>query len=132
MKLGVLRSIGHNVADSLASGIGLMIGVYELDIFGEAKRAPDGFITVDFLAGRASGGKPSPELARAIVRYSEALSALCERHGTTRAAFRALSARFGTDRVYGPHFTVTIEDDQGRRTIDRYVGIPGARLRTYR
>lgn len=33
MKFGVLRSIGHNIADSLASGIGLMIGVYTTNVF---------------------------------------------------------------------------------------------------
>ena len=37
MKHDELRSIGHNIADSLASGCGLMIGVYDMDIFGEAE-----------------------------------------------------------------------------------------------
>jgi hypothetical protein len=32
MKHDDLRSIGHNIAHSLASGIGLMIGVYNMDI----------------------------------------------------------------------------------------------------
>lgn len=42
MKFDTLRSIGHNIADSLGSGIGLLIGVYEMDVFGEAAGAPDG------------------------------------------------------------------------------------------
>ena len=37
MKFDELRSIGHNIADSLASGIGLLIGYYQMDIFGEAR-----------------------------------------------------------------------------------------------
>jgi hypothetical protein len=52
MKHAELRSIVHNVADSLASGIGLMIGVYNSDTFGEAARSPSGLITVDFLLAR--------------------------------------------------------------------------------
>jgi hypothetical protein len=51
MKFGTLKSIGHNVADSLASGVGLMIGVYEMDVFGEVTSTPEGFIEVDFLTG---------------------------------------------------------------------------------
>ncbi len=51
MKFDELRSIGHNIADSLASGTGLLIGIYGTDIFGEASRSPERFITVDFLTG---------------------------------------------------------------------------------
>jgi len=40
------------VADSFASGIGIPIGVYATDVFGEAEESPDGFITVDFLNGK--------------------------------------------------------------------------------
>ncbi len=35
MKHAVLKSVAHNIADSLASGIGLMIGIYEMDVFGD-------------------------------------------------------------------------------------------------
>ena len=33
MKFGELKSIGHNIADSLACGPGFLIGVYCTDIF---------------------------------------------------------------------------------------------------
>ena len=62
MKFGELKSIGHNIADSLASGIGLMIGVYETDVFGEARATSAGFIEVDFLNGSTMGGTPSRTL----------------------------------------------------------------------
>jgi hypothetical protein len=58
MKFDELRSIGHNIADSLASGIGLLIGFYDMNIFHEAHRSREGFITVDFLTGKTSGGSP--------------------------------------------------------------------------
>jgi hypothetical protein len=129
MKFDDLRSIGHNIADSLASGIGLMIGVYEMNIFGEAARSREGFITVDFLNGAATAGKVSPHLARAIRLYRDALTNLCRRHGTSPTAFRELSAQFFPYPLQGGRFVVTVEDQRGRRAIDEYLGRPGKRIR---
>jgi hypothetical protein len=128
MKFGTLKSIAHNIADSLASGIGMMIGVYEMDVFGEAAATPEGFIEVDFLSGQPSGGATSPELARALKLYAAALPGLCRRHGIDAAEFRRLSARYSGGLTF-PGFTVTIEDRQGRRSTDNYAGIPGRRPR---
>jgi hypothetical protein len=125
MKFDTLRSIGHNIADSLASGIGLLIGVYEMDIFGEAGRSPEGYIAVDFLTGTSEGAKPSPSLARAISLYREAVVLLCGKHGTSPAAFRTLTARYSV----GGRFVVTVEDHSGRRRVDEYTGMPGRRVR---
>ena len=96
MKFGILKSIGHNIAESLASGIGLLIGVYEMDIFGEAAAAPEGFMEVDFLTGEASGGRPSCDLAQSLKLYAEALPGLCERHGADISEFRQLTARYSS------------------------------------
>jgi hypothetical protein len=132
MKFGDLKSIGHNIADSLASGIGLLIGYYETDIFGEASRTPEGYIVVDFLNGTTEGGKPSPSLANAISLYRHALRNLCHRHGVEVSAFKTLKVRFAVDRVYGGHFTVTVESHTGRISTDSYLGVPGKRIRTRR
>jgi hypothetical protein len=128
MKHNELRSIAHNVADSLASGIGLLIGVCEMDAFGEAVGSPERYITVDFLTGRISGGKPSEYLAKAAKLYCEALPRLCKRHGVSVSAFRELTARY-----YGSglrtRFLVTIEDEAGRRSSTEYGGTPGQRVK---
>ncbi|PRA51826.1 hypothetical protein CQ062_19645 [Ochrobactrum sp. MYb68] len=92
MKFGELKSIGHNIADSLASGVGLMIGVYEMDIFGEAARSSEGYILVDFIHGTFSGAEPSASLSKAISLYTQALDELCRKHGTKANAFGELSA----------------------------------------
>ena len=126
MKFDELRSIAHNISDSLASGIGLLIGSYQMDIFGEASRSPEGFITVDFLTGTCRAGAPSQSLAQAIALYKDALSNLCTRHGTSISAFRELTTRYSAD-AYGTRFVVTVEDQQGRRSTDEYVGTPGRR-----
>jgi hypothetical protein len=84
---------------------------------------------VDFLTGEVTVGAPSPKLREAIKLYREALADLCERHGTTVDAFATLTARFGVDAAYGRHFTVTVEDCQGRSSTDRYLGVPGIKLR---
>src|SRR5687768_9835920 len=115
MKFGTLKSIGHNIASSLASGIGLMIGVYEMNVFGEAAAAPEGFIEVDFLTGHSTGGKASPELERVLNLYAEALPDLCKRQGADVSDFVHLSARYwGQPRF--ERFAVTIEDRNGRRS----------------
>src|SRR4029077_16209996 len=112
MKFDELRSIAHNISDSLASGDSALVHEYQLDIFGEAGRSPEGFITVDFLAGTSVGGRPSSLLARAIERLRVALVDLCRKHGTSPSLFRELSARYSID-AYGPRFLVTLTDDQG-------------------
>jgi len=129
MKFGELKSIGHNIADSLASGCGFLIGYYPIDIFGEASNTPEGYVTVDFLAATTEGGHPSKSLAQAITLYSHALKDLCDRHKVELSSFKTLKARFGIDRVYGRHFTVTVEDQGGRQSVDSYLGVPGRRIR---
>jgi hypothetical protein len=128
MKFDELRSMAHNIADSLASGFGELIGVYEMDVFGEAGRSPEGFIEVDFLTGTSSGGHPSAYLTRAIALYGEALPSLCEKHGTSPSAVRQLRARYFTKGL-STRFVVTVEDTEGRRSTDEYVGLPGRRAR---
>jgi hypothetical protein len=109
-----------------------MIGVYEMNVFAEAASASEGFIKVDFLNASSSGGDASSCLSRAIGLYRDALPTLCEKHGIDPKQIKTLEARYGTDPVYGPHFTVTVEDRDGRRSTDQYVGIPGKRLRRRR
>jgi hypothetical protein len=131
MKFNVLRSIGHNMAHSLASGCGLLIGVYDMDVFGEAARSAEGFITVDFLTGKCIGAKPSPVLARAVVLYREVLAILCVREKVSPSAFKTLTARYWTDQLgvhLGRRFLVTIEDEKGRQAVDEYLGMTGRRV----
>jgi hypothetical protein len=129
MKLPVLMSIGHNLADSLASGLSLIIGHFPTDIFAEAGASPGGTITVDFLEGKVSQGVASPSLRDCLVLYGEALSDFCARQGASSSDFAVLSAEFGTDPVYGRHFQVVVEDLKGRRAAQSYYGRPGKRLR---
>jgi len=129
MKFDVLRSIGHNIADSFASGLGLMIGVYAMDVFGEAKASEQGYIEVDFLDGSTEGGPVSPSLANAAKLYSKALPDLCHKQGAAADGFRVLSARFFTAGGQ-PRYCVTIEDQAGRRVSDDYAGVPGVRIRS--
>lgn len=132
MRLGVLKSVGHNIADSLASGIGLMIGYYSMDVFLEAAGEPDGFVLVDFLAGVTDAKTVSEDFRKAIESYNEALPSLCSRHGVALSEFTELKVRYRTDVVYGPHFTVTVQNRDGKRSVDQYFGRPGKRLRLRR
>lgn len=127
MKLGELTAFGHNVADSLASGLCFMIGFYTLDIFAEAAASREGQIVVNFLTGETAGSPASAEVKQAVGQFAQRLPALASGHGLDIGQIRVLSARFGTDRVAGPHFQVTVETADGRRSMDQYVGNPGRR-----
>jgi hypothetical protein len=128
MRIGTLRAIAHNIADSLGSGIGLLIGVYEIDVFGEAARNPGGFIKVDFLAGKATHGVLSPSLAAVVEKYRAALPELCVKHGASTEDFRELSACYSGD-TFNTRIRVAIEDRNGRRAEDEYVGSPARHLK---
>lgn len=129
MKHDELRSIAHNIADSLASGIGLLVGVYEMDIFGEVAKSKEGYIIVDFLNGTTSGGAPSKSLAKAIKLYSEALPDLCERSGASVSFFQSLTAHYSSDAIER-YVTITIEDKNSRQSTDEYAGLPLKHIKT--
>ncbi len=128
MKHAQLRAIVHNIADSLASGIGLMIGVYELDVFGEAARSQKGAITVDFLVGEVVGGQPSASLAHAVALYGAAFARHCASAGGRVEDVREAKAYYWTD-VLQRRFTVTVTDSTGHCSSTEYAGSPGQRLK---
>ena len=129
MKHSELRAFVHNVADSLASGIGLLIGVYEMDIYGEARASTGGALTVDFLNGKIVEGEASKSLAEAVSLYRDALAKLISDAGGSMAALKEAKVRFWSDRL-DCRFAVTIEDSAGRRSTTEYGGRPGKRVRT--
>ena len=98
MKHNQLRAIGHNIADSLASGVCLLIGCYDIDVIGEARKSSEGFITVDFLKGITSGGPASETLAKAVTLYRGALLTLCERHRVPTGVRRPVHCRTAARR----------------------------------
>lgn len=129
MKFDTLKSVGHSVADSLASGICLLIGYYDIDIFVEAADSSEGYIEVDFLTGETAGSPASPSLLRAIGLFRDVVPEQCKKQGADYSRLAKLTVRFGTDAVYGPHFKVTVEDIDGRKSTQQYVGRPGRKLR---
>ncbi len=130
MKLGELKSLGHKFADSFASGIGLLVGFYEMDVFAEAAASDSGYIEVNFLDASTTGSTISERLKCASKCYGNALPELCKKHRIDPSQIKTLIARFGTDSVYGPHFTVSVESIDGRSSTDRYIGFPVRCMRT--
>ena len=131
-KLGTISAIGHNFADSFASGIGLLVGYYAMDVFAEAAASTEGFILVDFMNATTAGSPVSAGLARAVCLYRDVLPDFCAKHGVELDDITAFQVRFGTDAAYGRHFLVTVESASGRRSAVRYFGVPGKRLRRVR
>ncbi|MBV6632852.1 MAG: hypothetical protein KI792_07450 [Alphaproteobacteria bacterium] len=128
MKFGALKSVGHNIADSLASGCCLLIGDYFQNVFGEASKSPDSFIEIDFLTGDITGGRASPKLTAAARELAGVVPDQCSKQGVEIEAVETLTARFLSD-AKGRRFIVTVEDKDGRRSVDEYLGTPGKRVR---
>ncbi|MEO0393649.1 MAG: hypothetical protein AAF213_10450 [Pseudomonadota bacterium] len=128
MKFGVLKSIGHNLADSLGSGICLIVGAYSLDIYGEVRHSPEGYIEVDFLTGTSMGATPSALLAEAFRDIAQALPGQCQAQGAEVSDFKTLRARFRLTKGQ-PGFLLTVEDKTGRRVEEEFHGIPARRTK---
>jgi hypothetical protein len=128
MKIGILRAIAHNIADSLGSGCGLLVGVYDMNVYGEAKRNPGGVIAIDFLAAKTIDGKVSRTLGSAIAKYRAALPGLCAKHGASLDDFKTLTARYSGDGL-SRRVVVTVRDRLGRSFVDEYVGIPARHVK---
>jgi hypothetical protein len=128
MKHAELCAIAHNFADALSCGNGFVIGYYPADIYGEARRAFEGYLIVDFLAGMISGGPPSANLAAAILAYRDAFPRFCQKHGASVDDFREITVRYSAG-VLKNQFTVTVEDTRGRRSSVEYDGLSGKRIK---
>ena len=128
MRFGELKSIAHNFADSISSGLGLPIGTYGYDIFGEAQASADGYIEIDFIASRVYGGATSRVLTEALREYKKWLPTLAAKHGAEVSDFTQLTVRFAVDVVQGPYFTVSMSDTKGRTDKSTYGGYGGKTL----
>ena len=126
MKHDQLRSIAHNLADSLACGC-FIIGYADIDMAAEAMANPDGEIVVDFLTGIIVG-RASLELREVMASFAEAIPDFCVKNGVDAADFAKLTAKFSFD-VLELRTEVAVADRKGRHTTDRYVGIPLKRPR---
>ncbi|NKB54578.1 MAG: hypothetical protein GKR97_20640 [Rhizobiaceae bacterium] len=128
MKHRQLQSIAHNFAASLASGMGFVVGYVPTQIFQEAASSKDGNLTIDFLDGRITDGTASKDLRKAVELYREAFSEFCQKHGADISDFRELSVRFQAGQLNN-HFAITIEDASGNRSVRKYNGALGERVR---
>jgi hypothetical protein len=128
MKHGELVAIAHNLADSMSSGIGLMIGFHPMNIYHEAAKSPDGHITIDMLTGAISGGPVSPDLKDAFEQYRVVMPQHLARHGAEVEDFAELVIRFSVARRL-PHFRLTVRDQRGKQSVTEYAGNPAKRVR---
>lgn len=119
MKLDVLRSIGHNITDSMASGVSMLTLSYDTDPFGEAAASTSGYIHVDFLNGTVVGENPSAHFARTVLKFHDALSVLCWKHKISPLAFRRLEAKY-VSRPLPKRFIVIVESEDGRCANHEY------------
>jgi hypothetical protein len=128
MKHDALRSVAHNIATSLAGGIGLLIGVYDFDVFEDARKSQVGYITVDFLKGTTTGGKPSLKIRKVVRLYRDALPKLCQKHGVSISDFVVLNATY-SGSLLRKTFSVTVQDLNGHQSVADYSSPDGSKIR---
>ena len=128
MKHDRLCAIGHNLADSMASGLACVIGYHRTDVFGEAASSPGGIIEVDFLKGGIVRGEASESLKEAAARFAEVLPVFCQENGAEAADFEALSAAFEATAL-GPRVSLVVTDRNGHSSTTEYAGVPLRRVR---
>ncbi len=73
MKHSQLHAVAHNFTDSLASGLGFVVGYCETHVFADAACNPDGFLVVDFLTGHLDEGTASDQLLHALPFFETSL-----------------------------------------------------------
>ena len=128
MKHNELCAIAHNVADSMASGLALIIGYHPVDVFGEAANSSDGLIEIDFLRGMVLRGVPSENLRLAALRFAERLPSFCHENGADISDFEALSVTFEAAPTEN-RAKLYVADRTGRRSTTVYAGTPLKRLK---
>ena len=128
MKHDRLCAIGHNLADSMASGLGFVIGYHEMDVFGEAASSLGGVIEVDFLNGCVIRGEASDSLKAAVAQFAKALPDFCRENGAEATDFQALSVVFDATALER-RALLAVTDRNGHSSTTEYAGIPLKRLR---
>lgn len=130
MKHDRLHSVAHNFADSMASGLGFVVGHCPTDVFADAAANGEIGVIVDFLRGRVFGKSSSYELRRALPLYCKAFPNFCEIHGANVLDFTMFRARFVWGQLHH-RYLVTIEDSRGKCSTREYEGCPGRRVKQY-
>lgn len=128
MRHNRLHAVAHNFAESLASGLGFVIGYYPTDVFKEAAANGEQGLVVDFLNGEVLAERCSKDLRRAISKYRDAFPEFCAKHGVEQADFRMFRVRFLKGQLHNP-WIVTIEDSDGKSSSREYRGVPGRRVK---
>ncbi len=126
MKHEKLQAIVHNVADSLGSGVSLMTGFYDLDVYTDARNSPKKALRLDLMAGVVTEGEARANLVAALQRVPGALAAQCAKAGFSWEDLRRAEVVFRVDTVK-PGFTILVEDRSGKVTETDYLGSPAKR-----
>lgn len=128
MKHSQLHTIAHNFTDSLARGLGFVVGYYATDVFADAACNPNGSLVVDFLTGQLDEGTASDQLLHALPVFRNEFENFCQKHGATKSDFTEFKTKFQAGRLENM-YTVTITDTRGRRSSIDYKGFSGRRIK---
>jgi hypothetical protein len=128
MKQGQLHAIAHNLADSIASGCSLLLGIYEFSIGAQIAKSPTGRVVIDCLHPRLIEGELTSDMRKLIAAIPGGLTRLCEDEHGAREDFSELRLVFST--TYVAMEVETIVGGNGRAATSRlFAGRPLKRKR---
>ena len=131
MKIDVLSSIAHDIADSLGSGESLAFNAWGIDVYRDAAASEGGVLEIDLLRGLVTAGVASPDVSEGIKHAPQVLASFCDKHGGMTPDPKTISIKFFVERSnlgVLKRFSTLVEDHQGRRREGEYYGSPGRRL----
>jgi hypothetical protein len=128
MRHEAYRAIAHNFAHSLACGVSLSTGFYELDVYGDAATSPGGKLRLDLLNGKVLEGEANKDLQTALARIPPLFAEGCRRSGGSLTDLRCAEATFSRSGSE-EGFVLEIEDSKGQRSATDYSGSESKRTR---
>jgi hypothetical protein len=131
VKIDVLASIAHDIADSLGSGESLVFNLWGIDLFRDAATSDGGVLEIDLLGGKLTRGSSSPDLIGAIQHGPRILASFAAPHGGLEPAPKAVVIKFFVERSHLGvlrRFSTYVEDAGGKSRTAEFYGSPGRRL----
>ena len=138
MKQADLRAAAHNIADSLSGEFSFVLGIFQVPVWDAVDASPSGEVTLDLLRGEVIPEACDEQLHRAIEQAALVLPEFLRKHScdpdqVTKLEMvlrRGNHREFPTASAEGQReVIVTVAQQDGTESTDRYVGMPLTRPR---
>jgi hypothetical protein len=99
VKQGQRHAIAHNLADSIASGCSLLLGVYDFSIGAHITESPSGRVVIECLQPLLIEGTLNSEIRELLAALPAGLTKLCDDEGGSPEDFSVLTLAFSKTQL---------------------------------